>query len=128
MIIYISHSSNFDFKNKLYIPLRKAILMQEYHFVLPHEEDEVQFPTKDFFESGQVDLVIAEVSYPSTGQGIELGWADALHIPVVCMYKLGNNISKALYTVSNKFVEYLDTEDMLNKLKTVIQHYEQTKN
>ena len=29
------------------------------------------------------DLVIADISYPSTGVGIELGWADCFNIRVI---------------------------------------------
>lgn len=79
---YISHSRNFDFVKELYIPIRESRLNTEHFFLLPHEDSDTVFPTKDYFESQECDMVIAEVSYPSTGQGIELGWAEMLHIPI----------------------------------------------
>lgn len=40
--------------------------------------------TKDIIKT--CDLMIAEVSLPATGLGIELGWAKAFKVPILCMY------------------------------------------
>uniref|UniRef100_A0A8C2Y0N5 2'-deoxynucleoside 5'-phosphate N-hydrolase 1 n=1 Tax=Capra hircus TaxID=9925 RepID=A0A8C2Y0N5_CAPHI len=34
----------------------------------------------------QADVVVAEVTQPSLGVGYELGWAVALHKPVLCLF------------------------------------------
>lgn len=122
MTIYISHSHSIAFEDALYTALKHSDLWGKYTFLLPHDDDDSPFPTKDFFESEECDLVIAEVSNPSTGQGIEIGWAEMLHIPIVCIYKKNTKISQSLYTVTNKFVEYIDEEDMIKKIGRIISH------
>ncbi len=114
MKIYLSHASNYDYTNELYIPIKTSGLVDTYNFVLPHDSDDTGENTKDIIMSS--DLVIAEVSFPSTGQGIELGWANDNHVPVVCIYKSGAKISGALRFITDNFVVYADTDDMIVQL------------
>nr|AIA10569.1 unknown Function [uncultured bacterium] len=111
-----------EFRESLYAVLKSSSIWEQYTFVLPHDENDAPFPTKEFFESEECDVILAEVSYPSTGQGIEIGWADTLHIPLVCLYKKNASISQSLYTVTNKFVEYMDEEDLVKKITRVLDH------
>lgn len=76
MTIFISHSTGFDFKKELYQPIRKSPLNNRHTFILPHETSNMPYETKQFFASRNCDMIIAECSEPSTGQGIELGWAN----------------------------------------------------
>lgn len=124
MNIYISHSRSFDFKNELYEPIRNSVLSQEHTFILPHENDETPFNTKELFQKKGCDLVIAEVSYPATGQGIELGWAEMLGIPIICIYKDGAKISGSLSVISKKFLMYTDTENMIQDISGVLRQFE----
>ena len=114
MKIYVTHSTSFDFQNELYGPLRKSELNMVHEIVLPHEHSSEQFSSKEFMK--ECDVVLAEVSYPSTGQGIELGWANTYNVPIVCLNKKGMKVSGALKTVSEVFIEYENTEDMVKKL------------
>jgi nucleoside 2-deoxyribosyltransferase len=114
MKIYVVHSSSFDFKNELYKPIRESKLNTVHEIYLPHEESVKPFSSEEFIKS--CDLIIAEVSYPSTGQGIELGWADFVGVPIICIYKSGMKYSGALKTVSDEFIEYTDKKDMIDKL------------
>ncbi len=52
------------------------------------------------------DLVIAEVSLPATGLGIELGWADYSNTPILCIYEKGSKFSSFLKFITNNFIEY----------------------
>lgn len=113
MNIFVSHSSNFDFKNELYIPLRKSELNNLHTIFLPHEK-ETDLVTKDIIKTS--DIVIAEVSFPSTGQGIELGWANVYQIPIICIYKKDSKISSSLNKITNQFIVYENSEDMIEKL------------
>jgi hypothetical protein len=113
MKIYIAHSNKFDFENKLYLPLRSSTLNTEHAFFLPHEDGKAE-NTKELMKD--FDLLIAEVSEPSTGEGIEIGRADMLNIPIVCIYEQGSKVSNSLRYVSNEFIEYADPKDMLGKL------------
>lgn len=110
MNIYVAHSTSFDFKRELYAPLRS---LDDYDFIFPHENATFT-DSKSILRS--CDLVLAEVSYPSTGLGIELGWADILDTPIICIYKTGASVSSSLATVSDVRIEYSSTEDMLQKL------------
>ena len=113
MKIYIAHSKNFDYKNELYVPLRNSRLNSQHEIFLPHEADQF-INTKEVI--GKSDVVIAEVSYPATGEGIELGWADSFRIPIFCLYEEGIKPSRSLKTVSETVVAYRDMADMLGKI------------
>lgn len=102
MKIYISHSSKYDYINKIYNPIRNSDLVQSNTFFLPHEKKNKIVNTKDIISNS--NLVIAEVSLPATGQGIELGWADYAKIPILCIYKKGTDISSSLKFITNQFI------------------------
>lgn len=119
MKIYVAHSSSFDFKTELYTPLKNTSLFTEHTFFLPHDTDEF-INTKEIIESS--DLVLAEVSYPSTGEGIELGWADSAGVKIVCIYKEGTTPSSSLKAVSTSLIAYRDSEDLLIKIKEAINY------
>jgi len=113
MKIFVAHSSNFDFKNELYKPLRESALNIKHEILLPQEKGR-EIITKDIIKS--LDVFIAETSYPSTGQGIELGWADIFNIPIICIFKEGTKISQSLRYVTDNLIVYKHTEDMIDKL------------
>ena len=115
MKIYVSHSRHFDFKKELYAVLENSNLDQD--FIFPHKESDAPFNSKDLLKDKGCDLVLAEVSYPATGQGIELGWANIHNIPIVCIFKKNSKISGSLSVVSKDFIEYEDEGDLENKLK-----------
>lgn len=114
MKIYVCHSKSFDYQNELYKPLKEAKLSVE--FIFPHEESSQTFNSKELFEKHSCDYVLAEVSTPSTGQGIELGWADISGIPILCFYKAGTTPAKSLNVLTDKIIEYGDSLDLVNKL------------
>lgn len=112
MKIYISHSSNFDYNKELYKPLKDSKLSENNILIFPHEGEVKN--SKPIIK--ECDLVIAEVSFPSIGQGIELGWADYLNIPILCIYKETAKISSSLKLITNLFVKYSDQDDMIEKI------------
>lgn len=114
MKIYVTHSSSFDYQNELYLPLRRSELNKLHEISLPHEHTTNQFNSKEYMK--ECDLILAEVSYPSTGQGIELGWANLYSIPIVCLYKKNLKPSGSLKVISNSFIEYENSEDLVQKL------------
>ena len=117
MKIFVAHSSNFDFKNELYKPLRESVLNSSHEIILPNETGK-EVITKEIIKN--LDVFIAEVSYPSTGQGIELGWADIFKIPIICIFKEGSKTSRSLQYVTNNFIAYKNVEDMIIKLEEVL--------
>jgi hypothetical protein len=112
--IYVAHSTEFDFKKELYAPLSNLV---EYEFVFPHSSGMVPNNSKKKMKT--YDLILAEVSLPSHGVGIELGWADAFGIPILCLYKKGVKISSALKVISNNFLEYHDLKKDLDGVRLV---------
>lgn len=115
MNIYISHSSGYDYENEIYKPIKESELARAHHFFLPHEPENIDVDAKD--ELKQTDVLVAETSLPSTGQGIELGRANAASVPIICFYKAGARPSGSLRFVADKIIEYSDTHDLLAKLK-----------
>lgn len=117
MKIYIAHSKSYDFKTELYEPLKSSVLGKQNELVFPHE-------TKTFVNSREIikscDLVIAEVSYPSIGEGIELGWANDSGVKIICVYKQGVKISGSISAVSQTLIGYADSSDLVNKLSEAI--------
>ncbi len=119
MNIYVSHSRSFDFKKDLYEPIRQSSLNDEHTFVLPHETSDEPFNSKDYLQN-QADLMIAEVSEPATGLGIELGWADAYKVPIVCIYRKGSKVSGSLKVVSKNFVEYSNSKELISGIERIL--------
>lgn len=120
MKIYISHSSNYDYVNNLYDPIKNSDLIRSNEFFFPHDNKNRIMHTKDIISNS--DLVIAEVSLPATGQGIELGYADCFNIPILCVYKKNAKISSSLKFITKDFIEYENINDMINKIDTYINY------
>ncbi len=125
MIIYISHPTILDYKNDLYAPLRASELNKIHELILPHEESSGQYNTKELFSKGLCDLVIAECSAASTGQGIELGWADFFTIPIIGFYKKDIKPSGAMYAVTDHLVEYESSDDLIQKISEFLVKFSQ---
>jgi hypothetical protein len=119
MKIYLAHSISYDFLNELYNPIKNSALSQEHDFVFPHDKNNKLFPSKEFFKNN-CDLVIAEGSHPSTGMGIELGWANMLNLPIICVYKKGSKVSNSLKAVTDTFLEYANADELVAKIAEVI--------
>ena len=115
--IYISHASKFDYINKLYNPIKESNLFNEHEFILPHDGYKV-INTKEIISNS--DLLIAETSLQTTGQGIELGWADYAHVPIICVYEKGAEISSALKFITTDLIEYENSKDLIKKIKDYI--------
>lgn len=115
MNIYISHSSSYDYEDELYEPIKNSELFAVHRFFLPHEPENIDIDAKD--ELKHTDVLVAEASLPSTGQGIELGQANVAGVPIICFYKTGAKPSGALRFVTDKIIEYSDMHDLLAKLQ-----------
>lgn len=117
MKLYISHSSNYDYTNQLYKPL-KAAFVSEHELILPHECATAGENTKAILPI--CDVVLAEVSYPSTGQGIELGWASAADVRIIAAYKSGEKPSGAINFLTSDIFEYGSDDELISKLNTLL--------
>lgn len=112
--VYVAHSRSFDFSQELYKPLRESQLSGCYEFIFPHETDQ-------FVDSREIirtsHFVIAEVSFPATGEGIELGWASSFNVPILCLYREGVKPSGSLKAVTKNIVSYSDLDDMVRRIE-----------
>lgn len=119
MNIYISHSTNIDYRALIYQPILNSSLYYEHNVVLPHKLSTEQYPTKEFLKH-TCELVIADISYPSTGQGIELGWADIFKVPIACIYSSSTVYSNSLKSVSKLFYSYDQPSDVVRNIRNAI--------
>ncbi|MCA9353184.1 hypothetical protein KC901_03310 [Patescibacteria group bacterium] len=120
MKIFVTHSSDIDVKTDLYDPIRNSDFNAQHEIKLPQEFGKETI-TKEMIQSQ--DLIIAESSMPSTGSGIELGWADMYGVPIVNIYKKGSKSSSSMRYVTDVHIEYIDTEDMITKLRDYINNH-----
>lgn len=119
--IYIAHSSEIDFINELYNPLKNCNELYKYELILPHERKQENNNNRIFYKN--LDMIIADVSRPSTGLGIELGWANDDNVKIYCIYKKGFKYSSSLKTVSNKFYEYSNKTELIKVIKKIISEH-----
>jgi hypothetical protein len=115
MKIYIGHSTELNYREDLYSPLKQSALAEEHELVFPHDSDD--FSNSREFLRDECDLVIAEVSKSSTGLGIELGWTSLFEVPVICVFRSGSDPSSSLKAVTDNFVEYSYKEELVSKLE-----------
>lgn len=117
MTIYFCHSGSFNYKDELYTPIKSAKFYSQHTVILPH--DFSQAPNNSLEKTAGYDLIIAEVSFPSTGMGIELGWANSLNKRIVCIYKEGVKYSSSLETITREFYPYSNA-DLVKILDKII--------
>ena len=117
MKIYIAHSRDFDYQNELYVPLKNSDLFKQHEFILPHDDDNYKHD-RDFYK--EIDLVIAEVSYPSTGLGIELGFLYDDNKPICCIHRSNKKISSSINAVTENIYEYSNLDEIIEIVKGII--------
>ena len=124
MKIYVAHSNSFNFQADLYEPLER-ILGSNHELILPQIKSMSQFESKDLFQNKGCEVIIAEVSLPSIGLGIELGWANMYGIPIICIHRDDSAISPALQLVSTKDIPYKDILEIQVELTSMLDELEQ---
>jgi hypothetical protein len=115
MKIYFAHSANSEFKKNY--PLLKKSFNKRVSFIFPY--DKRTKPINSRQEIKNCDLVFAEVSHPSTGLGIELGWADGFKKKIICFHKKGSKISRSLKIISKTIIDYKDAKDLVAKISNL---------
>ncbi|KKU51719.1 MAG: hypothetical protein UX75_C0062G0006 [Candidatus Moranbacteria bacterium GW2011_GWE2_47_10] len=120
--IYVIHSRSFDYEGEIYSPLMK---IPNFEFVFPHLKENEHVNSKDSIRG--CDLVLADVSHPSIGAGIEIGRAEASGKPIIAIYKSGSKISSSLKFVTDNFVEYEDLEKDFDGIRDLINNVTESK-
>ncbi len=113
MKLFVAHSSAFDFRTKIYGPLRASALNATHEILLP-EEAGATWNTKEVIES--CDIFVLDASVPSTGAGIETGWAHAAGVPIIVIHEKGSTPSTVVAYVAQVAFEYESPEDLVEKL------------
>ena len=121
MRIYVTHSKDFDYKDKLYEPIEKSGLAAEHEFVLLYKNGEPQYSSKEKIRD--CNLLIAEATKHSTGSGVEIGWANAFNKPVVVISEYGARISRSLQFVTKDIKTYKNAEELLSHIGEAIKQY-----
>lgn len=119
MKIYVTHSNKWEYISKLYQPLKQSKLQNEHKIYYPHDEEHKNEHSKETISNS--DLVIAEVSLPATGMGVELGWAEDRKVPILCISQEGYHVSNALKHITEYFIVYKNEQDMVEKIEKFIQ-------
>ena len=121
MKIYFAHSKTIDYQNLIYTPIKSDQISKTHEFILPHDEkpgESHKNNTRDFYKS--LDLMLAEVSDPATGLGIELGWAFDDGTEIFAFYQAGTKPSGSIFAVTKNLIEYTDSADLLEKVREII--------
>lgn len=113
MIIQVWHARNSNYVDELYEPLKHASFFVEHTFLFPHDGSAL-YNSRETLKT--VDLFIVEVSCPATWLGIEIGFASLYRKKILCIYKKWSHISSSLKDLTEDFIEYDDTKDMIDKV------------
>jgi hypothetical protein len=117
--IFVSHASQFDYRNQLYLPLQQSFLKDLAIFILPHESLTDTGNTK--LSIKKADIVLAETSYASTGSGIEIGWAESFEKPIIAIHRETHTPSSSIKDVAVEIISYKpsDFNEALKKSVTL---------
>ena len=118
MKIYIAHSRDYDYQNELYLPIKNSDIFKEHEFILPHESNNYKHD-RDFYKN--IDLVIAEVSFPSTGLGIELGFLYDDNKPIYCIHQTDKKFSGSINVITKNIYGYNSQDEMVEIIKEIIE-------
>lgn len=76
---------------------------------------------RDYKQLQSCDLVIADVSEPSHGVGIEIGISYCLNAKRILLFEKDKYVTKLAQGMPNtKLIEYVDIEDMRDKLSCAL--------
>ncbi|MBI3250524.1 MAG: hypothetical protein HYZ61_01565 [Candidatus Andersenbacteria bacterium] len=89
----------------------------EIEFKFPQEEKGNIQKTKDDIASAT--LILVEVSIPSTGSGIELGWANASGVPIIAFHQGGAEPSPAVQFATKNIHVYVTEEHIVEVLNSL---------
>ena len=95
------------------------------HVATVGEEDmtDGEIFARDLAWLSSCDVVVAEVTIPSLGVGYEIGMAQGLDIPVLCLYRPGGGRRLSAMLAGNpgiKVVEYSEVAELAPTLRTLL--------
>ncbi|AJD93485.1 hypothetical protein JMA_41680 (plasmid) [Jeotgalibacillus malaysiensis] len=117
MNIYVGHSKQMNYKEELYPVLKKIGDEMGVRFILPHDESLELYPSKEVLPT--CDYMLADISLPALGLGIEIGWANMMDIPVFFIHKSDSELSHSVKAVSQNIRQY----DSIDDLESVVREW-----
>jgi 2'-deoxynucleoside 5'-phosphate N-hydrolase len=79
-----------------------------------------QIMDESFDQLSKASLLIAEGSEKNIGVGIEVGYAKALNIPIIYLYKVGAEFSTTVAGSANEIIEYTSELDVAKEIERII--------
>ena len=120
--IYVGHARDerLNYQEDLYLPLISSL--GDDLVIVPHEKGaEAQINSEEVLPT--CHLMIAEVSYPSTGLGLELVWAKHAAVPVLCIYNINCQPSTSVTNYCPDIISYESNVDMVEKVVSwILEH------
>ena len=113
MIIQLWHSRDSNYLNDLYDPIKNSSFFIDHSWIFPHDGN-IHVDSRESLKS--VDLFIVDVTNPATGLGIEIGFASVYNTDIIYIYKQWSNISSSLRYITDMYIEYTSTEDLIEQL------------
>ncbi len=110
--IYLGHTRDprLNYLDTFYQPLIAAL--HEHTLIMPHPNGaDAVINSCDVLP--KCDAMIAEVSYPSTGLGMELAWAKIVQVPILCLHHTTCTPSHSVLTHFSSIISYENTLDMV---------------
>ena len=111
MKIYLTHYKHCDYENELYQPIKLSSLVKDFHIIFPYDTSKNPTNSKEVISNS--DIILAEVSYHSTGQGIELGWAENMNKPIITFYK-NQPASRSTQLISTSGFSYNTKSELIS--------------
>ena len=98
--IYFIHSTKLDYNNLIYKKVLSSSVCLGHNLMLPQTKEYQEKYTKDLMQ--KADIIIAEVSNPTFGLGLELKWLQKQDKPKLFL-SLNNEIPKKYKKYVNNF-------------------------
>jgi hypothetical protein len=110
--IYFVHSTKFDYNNLIYKKILSSSICLAHNLMLPMTKEYQNIYAKELM--AKADIIIAEVSNPSFGLGLELKWLSKVNKP-----KLFLSLENTIPSKYQKLVPSIKTTDENTYLQAI---------
>ena len=93
------------------------VFVDTYHF---SPKEEKQMMQQAFTDISTSVLLLAETSEKAIGVGIEIGYAAALNIPVICLRNILSEHSTTAAGTADYAIIYENNADLAQKLRAIV--------
>ncbi len=124
--IFIAAPYTHNLDTDLLNTLEKILKKMKFEVIIPHRYvidvgDRVKKAIEDNYKRlADSDIVLADVSEPSHGVGMEIMYAYQCRKEMIFIKKRGSKASKMVLIYTNRVVEYEDNADLAEKLAIIL--------